>query len=123
MEEVKKLLVPAVSTRRGNRPNPNAALWRRSSSSRCWPSCLLPHVRSKRTGCRAHAAILGEKQAGASCESHISSPPTLGPGALPHCPSADVRWYFLGAAAYFSPLAASDQVDPTDEGPSGGGVC
>lgn len=25
MEEVKKLLVPAVSTRRGNRPNPNAA--------------------------------------------------------------------------------------------------
>lgn len=44
---------------------------------------------------------------GASCESHISFPPTLGPSALPHCPSTKVRWYFLGTDAYFSrwPLA------------------
>lgn len=105
VEEVKKLLVPAVSTRRGSRPNPNAALWRRSSPSRCRASCLLPHVRSKRTGCRAHAAIRGEKQAGASLrEPHFIStypwppapsravPPLMSAGIFLAPPLISPRW-------------------------------
>lgn len=126
VEEVKKLLVPAVSNRDAVLI-PSACLRRRGSTSRCRASCLLPPLPPYRPREQVAEGTLRYRGGKTSRlllrEPHFISNLPLAPAALPLCPSADVRWYLLGVDAYFSLLAVSDQVDPTDEGPSGGEVC
>lgn len=104
MEEVKKLLVPAVSTRRGNRPNPNAAPVAPQlavtppgflfTSTRTVQANRLPGARCD-TGRK-------NKQA-PPCECHISSPPTLGPWRPPALSLRSCPLVFSWRRRLFSP--------------------